>query len=96
MLSTKLLSLGSAKLLSLGAAGIAGSTVGGPIGAAATMAGGTALARALSGKGAQRFISGQSVDQTLNKLSDAKVGGLSLADILRQGTTAGAVQGQNE
>ena len=96
MLSTKLLSLGSAKLLSLGAAGIAGSTVGGPIGAAATMAGGTALARALSGKGAQRFISGQSVDQTLNKLSDAKVGGLSLADILRQGTTTGAIQGQNE
>ena len=41
----------------------------------------------------QRILSGQSIDETLNALSKTNTpSGLSLADILRQGTTAGAVQ----
>ena len=54
------------------------------------------LANSLSGPGGSRFITGQWGDDLLNKASNAKVGGLSLADILRQGTAAGAVAGQTD
>ena len=94
LLSTKMLD--PTKVMRSIALGVGGTAVGGPFAGIGAMAGGAALARALASNPAQRAISGQSVDQLLTKGRDAKVGGLSLADILRQGTTTGAIQGQNE
>jgi len=93
LLSTKML---TPPRMNLGLLGAAGGAVGGPLGAVAAMGAGTGIARGLASNPMQRLIAGQSVDELLDLGSKAKVGGLSLADILRQGTTAGTVQSQIE
>ena len=80
------------RLIATGLLGGAGF-VGGPAGTAAI---GTLHAKTLASDFVQRIISGQSVDKALDALSAINYKGLSLADTLRQGTTAGAIQGQNE
>jgi hypothetical protein len=94
LLSTKMLD--PTKLIRSGALGVGGTVLGGPLGGMAAMGGGAVLARALASNPAQRAISGQSVDELLTIGRGAKVGGLSLADILRQGTAAGVVQGRTQ
>jgi hypothetical protein len=80
---------------SLATRAIATLTLGSPFLPAALPVG-AGIAKVASGDTFQRVLAGQSLDKTLNKLGGASVGGLSLADILRQGTAAGAVQGSTQ
>jgi len=80
------------RLISTGLLGSPAAAFG-PMGAMGVLGAGAVNARVLSSDLAQRVISGQSLDQTLTKLGGISTpSGLSLADILRQGTAAGAVQ----
>jgi hypothetical protein len=67
-----------------------------PDGITSSQAIGALTAKLASNNTFQRVLAGQSLDKTLNKLGGASVGGLSLADILRQGTAAGVVQGRTQ
>jgi hypothetical protein len=73
-----------------------GGLVGGPLGTAAS---GSMVARMLSRDLTQKILSGEPLEKALNKYSPAirkQFKGMSVADILRQGTAAGAVQSQIE
>lgn len=83
-LATRLISTGM-----LGSWGVGG-------GPKAVIAGGMSTAATLATDRAQRVLAGQSLDEVLNSASRAKVGGLRLADILRQGTTSGNVAAQTD
>lgn len=109
LLSTKMITPSTINTAILGAAG---GAAGGAIGAPLAMLSGAGIARGLATNPVQRLIAGQSVDELLDLGRKARVGsskprynklgklvkndGLSLADILRQGTAAGTVQGQIE